>query len=241
VKLALLSFMLVACGGAQSAPTTPAVAPSSEASSSASPSPGEAVAIATPDIDLRGGAKSVALVGSRPVEMDGVAEGLAWPSLRAATNRKSGDRSPLTIAIGRDVPFGTVLRAVWTLRDADLHLQTPDAAGTMHVLPLHPKPETAGSAGCHLAVFVAKGGDLRVAYPGGPRAFAGASASADLARVLADARTHCAIRYVAFGAESSDLTWGPVFDVAEAVDREKSAGDARYVLGEPIHAGERSK
>jgi hypothetical protein len=38
---------------------------------------------------------------------------------------------------------------------------------------------------------------------------------------------------VAFGAESPQAPWGPVFDVLLAVDRAKSAGDARYVLGYP--------
>jgi hypothetical protein len=240
---ALLLSMLVACGGAPPGPVSPAAAP---ASGGAAP----VVIVASPDVDLRD-AKG-ALVGSRRVEMDGVAEGLAWPSLRAAVNRKPGDHAPLTIAVARDVPFASVMRAVWTLRDADIRLQTPDAAGATHVLPLHPKPDPAGDGtsaaeprsglhqeGCHLAVFVGKAGDLRVAYPGGPRSFVGPDASSELARALAAAQLRCAIRYIAFGAESAELAWGSVFDVAAAVDRDKSAGDARYVLGEPVHVGAR--
>ena len=195
---------------------------------------------AAPDVDLRDA--QGALVGGNPVPMDGEAEGLVWPALRGAVARKAGDHAPLTIAVARGVPLSTVLRAVWTLRDADLRLQTPDAAGIPHVLELRPKPDgtpAAADADCHLAVFVAPSGDLRVALPGGPRLVVGPDAPGALARALSAERAGCAIRYVAFGADSTDAPWGSVFDVARAVDRDKSAGDARYVLGEPVHMAAR--
>jgi len=215
--LAVASVALGACAGAP--PPPPAV-----------PAP-TAIAPSPPDIDLRSAKE--ARVGSQVVAMDGVAEGLAWPALRLAVNRKSGDHAPLTIAASRELPLSTVMRAVWTLRDADLRVQTPDATGTTRVLPLRPRPETT-SPGCHLAVFVAPSGDLRLAYPGGPRSIPGPDAAGALAQALTVERTRCAIRFVAFGAENADAPWSAVFDVAEAVDREHSAGDARYVLGEPV-------
>ncbi len=64
----------------------------------------------------------------------------------------------------------------------------------------------------------------------------GAKAPEVLAASLSAESTSCAIRYVGFGAENADAVWSQVFDVARAVDREKSAGDARYVLAEPVHA-----
>jgi hypothetical protein len=214
-----------ACGGAAATADTASVSPVAAAP------PGTAVG-------LRADNPPTALVGSSVVAMDGVAEGLAWPALRAAVNRKPGDHAPLAIAVPRDVLVSTVLRAAWTLRDADLQIVTPDAAGTPRVLPLHPKPDSA-SPGCHLAVFLSDNGDLRVAYPGGPRGIAGADAAGELARALADESAKCAIRYVAFGAERETASWGAVFDLAERVDREKSAGDARYVLAEPVGASTR--
>jgi hypothetical protein len=232
MKPGVLAIFAVGLGACGAAPLSP--------SSASSPPPpatgGGSAQIAKPEVELRDpGTKGGAMVGTQSVPMDGVAEGLAWPALRAAMNRKPGDHSPLTIAVAREVPLSTVLRAVWTLRDAELRLLTPDAAGTLHVLPLHPRPETS-SAGCHLAVFVAANGDLRVAYPGGPRSIAGPDAAGALAQALAVERTRCAIRYVAFGAESVDAAWSSVFDVAQIVDRDKAAGDARYVLGEPVRS-----
>ena len=92
------------------------------------------------------------------------------------------------------------------------------------------------SSGCHLAVFLRPDGALRVAAPGGPREVRGEHAAESLARSLADERAKCPIKYIAFGAESDAAPWGPVFDVVLAVDQQKSAGDARYVLGQALHA-----
>jgi hypothetical protein len=168
--------------------------------------------------------------------MDGIAEGLAWPALRAAVPRKPGERGPITIAVARAVPMSTVMRAVWTLRETDLRLQTADGSGTLSVLELRRKPDApAPDAPCHLAIFLAPNGDLTLAYPGGPRVVTGPAAPESVARALAAERVRCPIRYVAFGAQNADALWGSVFDVARAIDREKSAGDARYVLAEPVH------
>jgi hypothetical protein len=227
---ALGSFVaLGACAGRGSGPASaPAPTPSGGSL--------EAAALAAPDValeDARG-----AIVGGKAVPVDGVAEGLAWPALRAAVGRKPGDHAPLTIAVARSVPMSTVMRAVWTLRDADLRLRTPDEAGTPHVIELRPKPETrpaASDAECHLAVFVAATGELSVATPGGPLRVTGPDASIALAHALASERARCTIRYVAFGAQSPDAPWSSIFDVARTVDRDKAAGDARYVLGEPVH------
>jgi hypothetical protein len=219
----LLALGVAACGG--SAPPA-AAAPA--------PSP----LLAPADVDLR---DASALVAGNVVPLDGLDEGLAWPALRVAVARKPGDHAPLTIAVARAVPMRTVLRAVWTLRDADVHMETPDAAGVLRVIELRPKPDAPSTAGCHLAIFVGKSGTLRIAAPGGPTAIPGPDAPLALARALADERTRCTLRYVAFGAEDPDTSWGAVFDVAWAVDRDRSAGDARYVLGEPVHLDARAK
>jgi hypothetical protein len=232
--LAPLASFVVACAGA---PSVPAMSPAS--------APLAATPVAAPDIELRdasgkgGKGDKGAVVRGAAVPMDGIAEGLAWPALRAAVPRKRGERgetAPITIAVGRSVPLATVLRAVWTLRDADLRLETPDESGTPRILELRPKPDAiATDAPCHLAIFAAPNGDLSVALPGGPRLVTGPAAADSVARALAAERARCPIRYVAFGAEDAGAPWSSVFDVARAIDRDKSAGDARYVLAEPVH------
>jgi hypothetical protein len=220
---------LVACGGNASAPPAAAPAPAGTVLA-------PAASLAVPDIELRDG--KGAIVHGAPVTMDGVAEGLAWPALRAAIPRKAGDVSAISLAVARSVPLATVLRAVWTLRDADIRVQTPDPGGTTRILELRPKPAQAAAglgAQCHLAVFVGPNGDLSVAMPGGPSVVTGPSAADSLAHALAAERARCPIRYVAFGAKNDDAVWSSVFDVASAIDRDKSAGDARYVLAEPVH------
>jgi hypothetical protein len=219
--LALLA--VPACAGA--APPT-----SSAPSAPAAPAP-EAIPPASAAAEL---SEKGALVSGKLIPLDGVAEGLAWPALRDALHRRPGDHSPLVLAAPRATPLATVLRAVWTLRDANIRLQTPDVAGVTHVIELRPKPD-APSAGCHLAVFVAPNGDLRVAAPGGPRTIPGPDAAEALARALVEERKDCALRYVAFGAENAEAAWSAVFDVAWTVERGKAAGDARYSLGEPVH------
>jgi hypothetical protein len=196
------------------------------------PSP-TAIAPGPPDVELR---PDDAVVAGTPIPFDGVAEGLAWPALKKALAAKT---APVVLAVPRDLPVDKVLRAVWNLRDGTVRLQTPDADGAPHVLELRPAsaPAPAATPACHLAVFVQADGALRVAAPGGPRAIPGPNAGDALARALEDESKRCALRYVAFGAEDPRAAWGGVFDVAWAVDRAKAAGDARYVLGEPVHVG----
>jgi hypothetical protein len=188
-----------------------------------------------PDVELAD--PHVAVVSGQRVPFDGLVEGLEWPALaRAVGPRKAGD--VVTIQASRDVPVQDVLRAAWTARVADVHLQSKDGSGAMHAVELRAKREGASSAAatCHLAVFRRDDGSLRVAAPGGPREIGGDRPAETLARSLDEERRKCPIKYVAFGAESDAAAWGPVFDVLVAVDRARSAGDARYVLGQAMHA-----
>ena len=190
--------------------------------------------VAQPDVDLREPGAAI-VHGSTRVTFDGIAEGLAWPALdKAMGPRKAGD--VLTVQVARALPTIELLRAAWTLRQADLRVQSQDAGGAMHVVSFGARRDTpAPSAGCHLAVFLRPDGTLRVASPGGPVVLSGDDPPASLARSLEEARRTCSIRYVAFGAETDSSPWGAVFDVVLAVDRTKSAGDARYVLGQAMH------
>jgi hypothetical protein len=177
-----------------------------------------------------------AVVGGATVAFDGEAEGLAWPALAKVV--KSAEGATVVLDAARDVPIEVVLRAAWTLRDADVIVQTPDASGAVRAVELAPKPKGAAAPGtCHLAVFVGADGSLRIAAPGGPRMVGGAKPIESFSRALADERTRCPIRYVAYGAEKTGAAWGSVFDVAWTVKRDGSAGDARVVLAEPVHAG----
>jgi hypothetical protein len=195
---------------------------------------------AQPDVDLREPGAAI-VHGSTRVAFDGIAEGLAWPGLAKAMGpRKSGD--VLTVQVARSLPTIELLRAAWTLRQADLRVQSQDASGNTHVVLFGARRDGAPpSAGCHLAVFLRPDGSLRVASPGGPVVLSGDDPPGSLARSLEEARRTCAIRYVAFGAESDAAPWGPVFDVIRAVDQAKSAGDARYVLGQAMHTSGQAK
>jgi hypothetical protein len=230
--LALCLAALEACGGPG------ASAPQPQPPAPAEPAPPPALVVAAqPDVEIR--EPGAALIhGTTRIAFDGVEEGLAWPSLdKALPPRKPGD--VLTVQVQRSVPLIHLLRAAWTLRQADLHLQSQDSGGAMHAIEFRARSDGAPAAnGCHLAVFLRPDGSLRVAAPGGPTVVTGddpARAAASLARSLADARAQCPIRYVAFGAETDAGPWGPVFDVVLAVDAAKSAGDARYVLGQAMH------
>ncbi len=169
------------------------------------------------------------------VTFDGIAEGLAWPAL----DRALGPRAPsavVSIRASRDVRVLDLLRVVWTLRANDVRVQTADATGVMRTVELGAKRTGAAALpGCHLALFLRPDGSLRVAAPGGPREVRGQYPAESLANDLMAERATCVIKYVAFGAESDETPWGAVFDVMTAVDREKSAGDARYVLGQAMH------
>jgi hypothetical protein len=186
-----------------------------------------------PDVELRD--PHVAIVHGKSVPFDGIEEGLTWPALAKALGpRKAGD--VVTLQVARTVPMQDLLRAAWAVHAADVHLQSLDASGAMHAVELRARRDGAPPAsGCHLAVFLQANGALRVAAPGGPREIGGDHAAVSLARSLAEERTKCPLKYVAFGAESDASPWGPVFDVVVAVDEAKSAGDARYVLGQAMH------
>jgi hypothetical protein len=186
-----------------------------------------------PDVELRD--PRVAVVHEQSVPFDGIEEGLTWPALQKALGpRKAGD--VVTLQVSRGVPIGDLLRAAWAVHAADVHVQSLDASGAMRAVELRAKRDGSPPvAGCHLAVFLQPNGTLRVAAPGGPREIAGDHPAATLARSLADERAKCPLKYVAFGAESDASPWGPVFDVLVAVDQEKAAGDARYVLGQAMH------
>jgi hypothetical protein len=220
---------LVACGGAGPPLVSEPTATVAPAPASAAPLP----VAAQPDVELRD--PQVALVRGQSVPFDGVEEGLVWPSLAKAVGpRHAGE--VVTIQVARGVPVQDLARAAWTVRQADVRIQSADATGVLHAVELRARRDDAPPvSGCHLAVFLRADGSLRIAAPGGPRDVGGDTPAASLARSLADERASCPIKYVAFGAESDRAPWGPVFDVMLAVDRDKSAGDARYVLGQAMH------
>jgi hypothetical protein len=222
---------VAACGGASGSVTGPA--PASPAPASAPPLPPPLPVAASPDIDLRD--RNTAEARGQHVAFDGIAEGLAWPALDKALGARAPGQS-VTIQAVRSVRIVDVLRAAWTARAGDVRVQTPDDTGVMRVVEFGAKPAGGPQGpGCHLAVFLRPDGSLRVAAPGGPREITGERPADSLARSLDDERARCPIKYVAFGAESDEGPWGPVFDVVLAVDRAKSAGAARYVLGQAMH------
>jgi hypothetical protein len=240
--LAAVFVGLAGCGAPLAAPAqSPLVgADASQAGADAAQAPPvELAPTPQPDLDLREPGAAV-VHGSTRVAFDGIAEGLAWPALdKAMGPRKPGD--VITVQVARALPTIELLRAAWTLRQADLRLQSQDATGDTHVVLLGARRDAAPSAGCHLAVFLRPDGSLRVASPGGPVVLSGDDPSGSLARSLEEARRTCSLRYVAFGSESDASPWGPVFDVIRAVDRAKSAGDARYVLGQAMHTSGQPK
>jgi hypothetical protein len=222
-------MMLLSCAPAVQAPST-WPQPSDPAPAAVPPA---LPVTGQPDVELRD--PHVAIVHGQSVPFDGIEEGLTWPALgKALGARKAGD--VVTLQVARTVPMQDLLRAAWAVHAADVHVQSLDAAGTMHAVELRARHDGAPPAsGCHLAVFLQANGTLRVAAPGGPREVGGDQPAASLARSLAEERAKCPLKYVAFGAESDASPWGPVFDVLLAVDQEKSAGDARYVLGQAMH------
>jgi hypothetical protein len=235
--IARLAFLFglglgVACVGGCAGPGTPPAEAPVGTSAPAAP-PAAALPVSTQvDVELR--EAGAAIVHGTPVAFDGIEEGLAWPALdKALPPRKAGD--VLTLQIARGVPTINLLRAAWTLRKADLHLQSLDASGTMHALEVKARRDGPTQPGCHLAVFLRPDGSLRVASPGGPVVITGDDPPAILAASIAAEQAKCPIKYVAFGAESDSAPWGPVFDVMLAVDGQKAAGDARYVLGQAMH------
>jgi len=232
-QIAIVAALAAACGGELQVGTGGAT----PASSSSAPLPTVApLAASAPQIELR--EPGAATVAGQRVTFDGVAEGLAWPALTKALARKAGDTSPVVIQAGREVPVIDLLRATWTFRASDVRLQTLDEKGVMYAVEFKAKPASATTVDpkqCHLAVFLLPSGALRVASPAGPQEVGGDRPAESLARALEAARQSCPIKYIAFGGETNDMPWGRVFDVIVAVDRAKSAGGARYVLGEALH------
>jgi hypothetical protein len=228
-----------ACGGAavdtSGASGTSSVMPTATASTAATASTPAAPQIppAHPDIELMSASSAVAF--GKHIEFDGIEEALVWP--RLAKLLPEGDARPLVVQLERDVPIQSLLRAVFTLRVHDIKLQSRDDGGVMRVVELKPKPDATLQPGlaCHLAVFLKPDGALRVAAPGGKRDIPSPNAPQKLAQALLAELPLCPIKYIAFGAETNDVPFGPVFDVMLAVDDVKAAGDARYVLGEAIH------
>jgi hypothetical protein len=229
--LAGIAGLTPACGAATPAPSTWAQPADSAPAPAAAPA---LPVVGQPDVELRD--PRVAIVHGQPVPFDGLEEGLTWPALAKALGpRKAGD--VVTLQVARRVPMEDLLRAAWAVHAADVHVQSLDASGAMRAVELRAKRDGApASPGCHLAVFLRPDGSLRVAAPGGPRDVGGEHAAESLARSLAEERAKCPVKYVAFGSESDAAPWGPVFDVVLAVDQAKSAGDARYVLGQAMHA-----
>jgi hypothetical protein len=221
-----------ACGGAPA----PNASGSPPQSSPIAPAPPRVVLLPiarAPDIELR--EKGWADVGDSHVAFDGIAEGLAWPSLDKALGPRLRGQV-VTIQAARSVHVIDLLRAAWTARSNDVRVQTPDEGGLLRAVQFEAKrPDRAPEGGCHLAVFVRPDGSLRVAAPGGPRELGADRPGETLAHSLEVERATCRIKYVAFGAESDDTSWGSVFDLIVAVDRARSAGDARYVLGQAMH------
>jgi hypothetical protein len=222
-----VGLVLTGCGATSPAPAAWAHPPES----AATPVPPLPVS-AQPDVELRD--PHVAVVHGQSVAFDGSEDKWMWPALATAIGpRQEGD--VVTLDVARNVPMVDLLRAASTVRSADVRVQSPDASGVLRAVEFRTRREGASGSGCHLAVFVGADGTLRVAAPGGARQVGGERAAEILARSLVEERIRCPIKYIAFGAESDDAPWGPVFDVVVAVDEGKSAGAARYVLGHALH------
>jgi hypothetical protein len=179
------------------------------------------------------GAPNHAVAGGAAIEFDGAAAGLAWPSLAHAfaTRAKPGDRERVVIAAPRTARVLDVLRAAWTLRDADVEVQTFGPGDEVRALVLVKRPAAPAEAPtCHAAVFVSPEGRLRVAQPGGSVPVKDA---AELVHSIAMNARSCDLRWIAFGGETATMAWGWVFDVASAVELSRAAPRARFVLGEP--------
>lgn len=236
----VVAAALAACGGelqVGGGMGTPGVTAPSTATTTAEPVAAPIAPSMSPQIEIR--EPGAAIVGGKRIPFDGIVEGLMWPALMTALPRAKGDTSPIVIQAGREVPIVHVLRAAWTLRAADVRVQTLDEKGVLYAIELKAKRERPAASPdapklCHLAVFLLPTGALRIATPAGPQEIGGDRPAESLAESLQVARAECKIKYVAFGAETTDVPWGPVFDIMVVVDRKKAAGDARYVLGEAI-------
>ncbi len=223
-----ISILLAACGApgpAAQSPTTTSTPPSAATPAAAAPEP-----LASPQIQL--GAPNHATAFGEPIAFDGIAEGLMWPSLARAFAAKAPGSSRVVLAAPRDARTLDVLRAVWTLREVDVEVQTLGPGNEARPLVLAKRPaKRPDGPTCHAAVFVGSEGKLRVALPGGP---VGVQSTAELVSSLAAGARHCSVRWIAVGAETTSEAWGGVFDVAYTVQASYAVGIGRVVLGEPL-------
>ncbi len=184
--------------------------------------------LATPLIEI--GAPDRATAFGDAIVFDGAAEGLGWPSLSRAVKANAKNATRVVVAAPRNARVLDVLRAAWTLHDMDVEVQTLGPGNEVRSLVLAKRPAVRPDGPtCHAAVFVSPEGKLRVALPGGSVTVRDTDEL--LASFAHGART-CAIRWLAFGAETNDMAWGWVFDAAAQTSR--AAPAARIVLGEPL-------
>jgi len=224
----LFAVCLAACGGA------PAAAPGASLTTTAAPAaqPGTAApeVLAAPAIELA--APDHATAFGAPVAFDGVPEGLYWPALARAftANRGRADRAVLSAA--RNTRVLDVLRAVWTLREVDVEVQTLGPGNELHPLVLAKRPaQPPDGPTCHAAVFVSPEGKLRVAVPSGS---VGVKDVPELVASIAQGVRGCQVRWLAFGGETQAMGWGWVFDVAYSVQASRVAPSSRFVLAEAM-------
>lgn len=227
-----ITLLLAGCaGGAQSTTVTPSTPGGAAATPSAPPlAAAAAETLAPPQIEL--GAPDHATAFGGAIAFDGVAEGLYWPALAHALASNGKGAARVVLAAPRDARVLDVLRAVWTLREVDVEVQTLGPGNEARPLVLAKRPATRSDGPtCHAAVFVGPEQRLRVALPGGS---VSVQSTAELVTSLAAGARTCAVRWIAVGAESPRDAWGGVFDVAYAVQASQAAGKARVVLGEPL-------
>ncbi len=224
--------LALSCASAEPplAAVAPAPSPAPEPEAPAAP----LLPVATyPDIELP--EPHAALVRGARLLYSGEPQATVWPALDQSVVALAS-HGALTIQADRSVPIVDVLRAASAAGGRDVRVQSKDNAGLLRVVELRGRHGAAPAWGCHAAVFVRVDGSLRVASPGGGAEVRGDAATVDLVRALRHESAQCPIKYVAFGAESEEEPWGPVFDLVVAVDKARSAGEARYVLGYPARS-----
>jgi hypothetical protein len=181
--------------------------------------------VATPDVQLP--ESHTAIVRGARLAYEGGPGPLPWPALHQAL-AGLGPRSSTTLEVDRGVPMKDLQRAAFALDQGDLRVQSKDVTGVLRAIEFGAR--RAGREGCHAAVFVRLDGTIRVASPGGGAVITDDDATEALVRALEREEARCPLKYLAFGAESDQAPWGPVFDVIVAVDRRKSSADVRYTL-----------
>jgi hypothetical protein len=199
-----------------------------QGSAPAAPPAAPAAPLAAPFVEI--GAPNHARVGGEDVAYDGSGPGLDWPALARAYAAKGKAHERVVIAAPRNARVVDVLRAVSTLSEVDVEVQTLGPGNEVRPLLLAKRPaKRPEGPTCHAAFFVSPEGRIRAAVPDGPAQVKDAST---LASSIAHGAATCKVRWLAFGAESNDMAWGWVFDVAAQVDLSHAAPGARFVLGE---------